>query len=72
MIKQFKIFDIKTSVFTEDTVIEAKNSRKALEIYLKNKGENIQFRRSGDTTTRFKVREVGENKRSTWFKVTNN
>lgn len=72
MIKQFKIFDIKTSVFTEDTVIEAKNSRKALEIYLKNKGENIEFRRSGDTTVRFKVREVGLDKRSTWFKVTNN
>jgi hypothetical protein len=67
--KQYKIFDIEANIFTPDFIIEAKNSRKALEIYLKLRSENILFKKSGSRNVRFKVREIGEYKKACWYQI---
>jgi hypothetical protein len=65
----FKIDDLETSVYEPRFETTAKNSRIALENYLKFKNLDLKVKRSGDREIRFVVWKVGESGRRQYYKV---
>ena len=65
----FKIDDLETSVYEPRFETTAKNSRIALENYLKFKNLDLKVKRSGDREIRFVVWKVEENGRRQYYKV---
>jgi len=53
--KIYKIFDINASLLSDYPVIEAKNSRQAIQKYLDSKDDKSKFIRSGDSDVDYKA-----------------
>ena len=66
---QFKIDDLETSVYEPRFETTAKNSKIALENYLKFKNLDLKVKRSGDREVRFVVYKVAENAKRQYYKV---
>jgi len=65
----FKIDDLETSVYEPRFETTAKNSRIALENYLKFKNLDLKVKRSGGREIRFVVWKVGKSGRRQYYKV---
>jgi hypothetical protein len=65
----FKIDDLETGVYVTRFETIAKNSKMALENYLKFKNLDLKVKKSGDREIRFVVYKVAENARRQYYKV---
>ena len=65
---EYEIFDVKRPLLEDFKIVLAKNSRNALQKYLNNKQEDIEFIRSNDIDCRFYVKKMPYGKK-TWFAI---